>query len=176
MKSIIINEVKSLINKEGLLFKLETLAKNLRISKKTLYKYFSSKEEMIKLIIKESHLDVKKQQKAIFDLDTDLLDKIKRLLKVIPINSELFTDDNLRNLNIYYPDLYNLVINFFKTDWETTFELLDRAKEQSLIKDIDNGLFKELYLCGCFYNYSHKTNYQERLENLINVIFEGIEK
>ncbi len=176
MKDIILNEVKSLINKEGLGFKLENLAKNLKISKKTLYKYYSSKEEMIKIIIKESHLDVKKRQKEIFALDTDLLDKIKKLLKVTPINSELFTDENLRSLNIYYPDLYNLVINFFKTDWETTFELLDRAKEQSLIKDIDNGLFKELYLCGCFYIYNQETNYQERLENLINIIFEGIEK
>jgi AcrR family transcriptional regulator len=154
---------------------MEDLAKSLGISKKTIYKHFKNKEEIIENFIVQAHHDIKEKQRLIYDKPISLLEKIKELLQVIPVNSELFTDENLKNLNIYFPKLYRKVENFFESDWERTYSLLDEAKEKSLIKNIDNGLFKQLYLCGCLYdNFNNKKAYRERLIDLTDYLFEGI--
>lgn len=175
MKDIIISEAKQLIKKDGVTFTLDSLAKNLKISKKTIYKYINNKEEILKTIILEASREIKLEQHKIINSDIDLLDKIKGLLKVTPLDSDLFNNSNMYELSIYYPGLYEFVNDLFSQNWGETYKLMDQAKALNLLNDFDNGLFKDLYIIGVLHKYNKKIAYAERIDAVIDMLFKGIE-
>lgn len=58
MKEKILDESISGLMKEGLRFSIDTVAKKLRISKKTVYKYFSSKEDLARAVYDKYYYDM----------------------------------------------------------------------------------------------------------------------
>lgn len=61
MKDRIIYESIESLRKEGLRFSIDTLAKKLNISKKTIYKYFPNKEALAFALYQKYYADIKKQ-------------------------------------------------------------------------------------------------------------------
>ena len=174
MKTEIYQTAKNLVKQDGITFTLDTLSSDLKISKKTIYKHYKNKEQLIKLMIDEGWNDIKVKQKEVLQSDLSVLEKIKGLLLVVPINHDIFTSKNLRELNTYYPDLYKHLTNLFDQDWESLFELLDQAKTQNTISPIDNNLFKQMYMAGVMHTERETSSYKNRLESVINILLYGI--
>lgn len=65
MKERIINESIESLRREGLKFSIDTLAERLNISKKTVYKYFSNKEELAFALCRKYFADAKEQTKLL---------------------------------------------------------------------------------------------------------------
>lgn len=65
MKERIINESIESLRREGLKFSIDTLAEKLNISKKTVYKYFSNKEELAFALYRKYFADAKEQAKRL---------------------------------------------------------------------------------------------------------------
>ena len=65
MKERIINESIESLRREGLKFSIDTLAERLNISKKTVYKYFSNKEELAFALYRKYFADAKEQAKRL---------------------------------------------------------------------------------------------------------------
>lgn len=172
----IVEEAKKLILKEGLLFNLDELSSNLKISKKTIYKHVKSKEEIIRIIILESYDYTKTLQKEISVSDLDLVEKIKALMMIVPQNKDIYTMENMKTLKTYYPSLYQEVNDMFNTDWQKTFDLIDEAKQKGLLKPFDNNLFRVLFVEGIFFEYDKEITYQNRLNGIINLLFEGVKQ
>ncbi len=172
----IINEAKHLIKKDGVTFTLDDLAKNLKISKKTIYKYISGKEEIIKTIILNTTEEVKRKQAIVINSDMEILEKIKALLRIIPVDSDLYTNKNMKTLGIYYPRLSELVNELFSKDWYKTFKLMDLAVKEGKLEPYNKGLFKEIYISGLLHKYQENITYEERLDKIINILFKGVEK
>lgn len=172
----IIIEAKHLIKTEGVAFKLDDLAKNLRISKKTIYKYISGKEEILKTIILDTTDEVKRKQKIIIESDMEILDKITSLLRIIPVDSELFTNNNMKSLETYYPELSNLVNDLFSKDWYKTFKLMDIAVKEGKLEPYNKGLFKHIYIEGLLHRYVENISYEKRIDEIINILFKGVIK
>lgn len=175
MRDLILNEAKTLLVEEGILFKLDTLATSIKISKKTIYKHFKNKEEIIRVIINEAFDYTKGRQKDVLSSDVDLLTKIKSIMLISPLNEEMFSSTNMRNLKVHYPVLFQEVNDYFNSDWQVTYDLLDEAKELNLLKSFNNALFRHLYISGILFDYDYEISYQERLDTIINLLFEGIE-
>lgn len=175
MKDIIIKEAKHLIRIDGVTFTLDSLARSLQISKKTIYKHVKNKEEILKTIILEAMDEIKEKQKEILDSDIDKLTKIKNLLKVTPLDSDLFNNRSMQGLSTYYPGLYHFINDLFSRDWGKTFKLMDEAKNEGLLNDFDNDLFKELYINGVLHHYNKKISYSSRMNTVIDMLFKGVE-
>jgi AcrR family transcriptional regulator len=69
MKQQIIDECITLFNEKGCRFTLDDIVQSLRISRKTIYKYFLSKEDIFKAIIDEAYDDIHFKQNLIFNDD-----------------------------------------------------------------------------------------------------------
>ncbi len=65
MKNRIIEESIKSLQQEGLRFSVDTLAEKLKISKKTVYKYFPNKEALAYSIYKKYYCDLNEEIKAI---------------------------------------------------------------------------------------------------------------
>jgi AcrR family transcriptional regulator len=176
MKQIIIEAIKDQIRMQGIDFNLDHLAKQLKISKKTLYKYFDSKENMLNSIIIESYHEIKIKQKMIHQANLEPLDKIKRLLQIIPVNHDLFSNENIIKLKSLYPNTYQMLVEFFESDWDDTFNLMINAQKTGLLKDFDLNLFRHIYVAGLLFPLEEEMTYQKRIEVLIDYIFHGVKK
>lgn len=176
MKDVIIKESKKLMREHGLSFSLDSLATNLGISKKTIYKHVENKEEIIREIILEAFSYTKGKQQEVLRSNLNLLDKIQGLMTIAPQESELFNVHNMRNLRVYYKELYKEVDDLFNTDWGVTYELIDEAKKQGLLLDFDNQLFRHLYIQGIFFEYDEDITYQQRLDSIVSLLFKGVRK
>ncbi len=71
MKERIICESIASLRQEGLRFSVDTLAKRLNISKKTVYKYFSNKEELALALYQRYYSDVKEKAQRLAKDNSD---------------------------------------------------------------------------------------------------------
>lgn len=65
LREKIISESISSLREEGLRFSVDTLAARMRISKKTIYKHFASKEELARALYDTYYRDMSEQIKAL---------------------------------------------------------------------------------------------------------------
>ena len=78
MKEKIIKESIVSLRTEGLKFSVDTLAERLKISKKTVYKYFPTKEDLARAIYEEYYKDALAKADSISKSDD--VDKLYQLL------------------------------------------------------------------------------------------------
>ena len=178
IKEKILSETLKLVEKEGIDFKMNCLAKNLTISKKTIYKIFSSKEKLIESLVEEIFRDIKKEEDKIYkDPNLTVLEKIERIIIAMP---EKYRELNYRefdNLKTSYPRIHDLIAKRISQDWDKTIELLEEGIKENTIRDIPIEVLKlmiegsiEKLMGKGVENYS----YGETLEIMMNILTVGI--
>lgn len=173
----IINEARALIKSEGITFKMDEIATALSISKKTIYKYYNSKEVILKRIIDEAKLDVTQQQRDIlFNMDLPNIEKFKRILKVLPKENDIYLSSSLRDLNHYYPELYEYLNENLRLDWEPVYQLMDQLMHSGEIQPINKDVFQQMYLSA--YQFMDKkgnnASLKTVLEEVISILIDGV--
>ena len=143
-------------NQEGVHFHLDTLSKELKISKKTLYKYYENKEEILSDIIDELFRVIKAKEHEIY-LDQSLspLEQLIEILCVYP-DYEAVNYHHILSIKETYPLLYQKVDQYLENNWDETLDLLNLNIEMGLIRPIEAetfkilllGLYKQLLLTG----------------------------
>lgn len=173
MKDEIIKCATKLFENDGIKFTLDDIAKDLKISKKSIYKFFSSKEELMEESVKYVFSDISRQHEEILATDLPLLEKFRAILLVYPrtFNVSGQAMDKLIELS---PFLHGLIIEQFKINWELTFNVLDQCRKARVMKNISNECFRAI-MVGLFDNLLTYENQEEMLKECINYIFIGIQ-
>lgn len=103
----------------GLKFTMNDVAKNLGMSKKTIYTIYESKEEMLLALADYCFQDIKKSEKIILqDNSMDVLTKIERIMVVLPEKYQNIGLSNLYQLKEKYPHVYQRTAKYLETDWD----------------------------------------------------------
>ena len=180
MKKEIIEEALNLFASKGARFKLSDLATDLSISKKTSYKYFKSKEELLMDCVDEIFKSMHEEQTRIFnDQSIDDLTRLKSLVLAMPKDIHTINLNFLSELKNEYPNVYQNIRHHLETDWDETYALINECKEKGLIKDIDNRLLRLMYL-ACSEKIMEldlpNVIYNEVEESVVDIIINGIKK
>lgn len=127
------------LQKDGLRFSVDTIAKQLKISKKTIYKFFPSKEELSVAVYQKFYNDADEQIEKIFLSDDD---KFLPLLSLYyqsfcMVKKEIF---NKYSLNETIKQLAIKKHNSIKKQLQRLF-LID---EKEIITTIIDGTFEKL--------------------------------
>ena len=137
-------ETFALYQECGAKFTMDELANRLSISKKTLYELVRSKEDLVqKALLYYFDLVAAEQDAIRTDAALNALQKLERLLCVVPRLP--LRDYRMRELKKSFPDSYQLLNRWLETGWEKTFSVLDAAKAEGFVEEIDNALFSKLY-------------------------------
>lgn len=148
-KDKIIEEVTPLFMKQGYRsLSMDQIAKELKISKKTLYEQFENKLELIRYVLGFRDLMVRDKAKRIF-LKADnaieaYLETRINLLDIVPIIQQR---QNIFQLRKYYKKIYPQTI----TDLEDIIhsliqETIERGMEEGLFKkDFDANILADIY-------------------------------
>ncbi|MDQ6596467.1 TetR/AcrR family transcriptional regulator [Bacillus salipaludis] len=181
MKERIINETIHQIHQKGFTFTISDLAKQLAVSKRTIYEHFSSKDELITEVINRLISQIKEKEKQIAENEElDLLEKIKQILICIPTEFELMDIRLLSDLKRYHYNQWVKLDQFLKEEWSRVLLIMEKGIEDGYIKPIYLPLFIELYLGAINQIYDpkfllkHQFTIGEMLQSIIEILLYGI--
>ena len=85
LKEMILVGTMEVFNKKGIKFTMDDIAKSLTISKKTIYTVFTDKESLFLSMVDYLFDGIKKsEEEVLMDHNLNTLEKIKRILGVMP--------------------------------------------------------------------------------------------
>lgn len=181
MKQRLVDGTIELIQKKGFTFTISELAKQLAISKRTVYEHFSSKDELISEVINQFISQIKATEKEIAEHPTlDLLEKIKQILIFIPKDFELMNIRLLAELKKHHFHQWKILDKFFNEEWAIVLSLMERGIAEGSIKPIPLPLFIELYLGAINQIYDPKflnknqVSMAEMLQSTMDILLYGI--
>jgi AcrR family transcriptional regulator len=170
-----------LFNEKGCRFTLDDIVAELKISRKTFYKYYLSKEDVLKEIIDVMHGAVYPQQCDIFEDSTlSTEEKLYRCLTLRLPHEDEIDLNRIYEIEQYYPEVYAYFMGVYEQGWELTETLLRRGMEEGVFRTqsvelvrslLESGL-KMLYQ-GDFLQRSGLV-YHKALEETVSIILRGI--
>lgn len=140
---IICGSIESL-RKEGLRFSIDTLAKRLNISKKTIYKYFPNKEALAFALYQKYYADIKTQaNRLVMDRSFDAHFKLLTLY----FDAKSMTSCDIFNKYKLNEALYSYTTEQNDSLWEIIFSSLDNnisEQDKICLRIIVNGSFEKI--------------------------------
>lgn len=120
---------------------MDEIASELRMSKKTIYKYFPSKDQLVHTIVMYFMQSMKSKIVPALQSDKNAIEKLSDLINIIANVSEKITADRFEELKRYYPDLWN-EIDSFRTEmmFGTITKVIEQGKKESLFLDYPTSI------------------------------------
>ncbi|RUT31728.1 TetR/AcrR family transcriptional regulator [Paenibacillus zeisoli] len=181
MKQRIIDETISLIQKKGFNFTISDLAKQLSISKRTIYDNFSSKDDIVEEVINRLIGKIRtREQQIAEDPELNEVQKIRYILICVPEEFAIMDSQRLVELKQYHFNPWTKLDTFLKDEWGVVQDLLTQGTEKGIIRNIHPLLFTELYLGAINQIYDASSPLKnlltmgEILESVVNILLEGI--
>lgn len=177
----IIDACLEIFGEKGCRFTLQDLTEYLKINKTTFYRYFQSKEEVLKIIIDEVSDEVHTRQREIYkDKSLSTKEKLLMILTVEPSSEKIIKPEKLYELEKHYSDVYNYFMDAYEKEWEIAEKLLAKGIKEGIFKKFNIGIIKGLLQNGMQMFYkgdfldSNGLTYKEALYQMLTLIFDGI--
>ncbi len=181
LRESILQSTLEVFNYKGLKFTMDDIAKNINISKKTIYKVFSDKEEMFLELVDYLFDGIKDAERQVAeDSSLTTLEKIRQILGVMP-NSYMEIDfRQLYLLREKYPKIYEKVEERLENGWELTIGLIEQGMAEGIIRPVKLPIVKMMLEASLeqFFKrdvlVSNRITYQEGLQEVVDIIIDGI--
>jgi hypothetical protein len=142
---------------------------------------FKDKKALINEMVDYCFDSIKECEKEVIeDRSLSTIDKIKKILGVMP---STYADIDLTQLYVLkekYPLTYKKVEARLESGWEVTMKLLEQGQEEGVIRNVSLPLFKSIFEASLeqFFKRdvlvrSHLT-YNEALTEIVSILVEGI--
>jgi AcrR family transcriptional regulator len=115
---------------------MDEIAVELRMSKKTIYKFFPSKDDLVKAITKFFMNKMKNRILPVLNSEKNAIEKLGDLINVLAKASERISAERLEDLKKYYPSLWN-EIDKFRTEmmFGNITKVIEQGKKEGLFVD-----------------------------------------
>ncbi|MBS3944725.1 MAG: TetR/AcrR family transcriptional regulator [Melioribacter sp.] len=154
---------------------LDALTAKVGISKKTIYKYYPTKEDLVKSVIREEILRAYNNLIILLQEASPMIIKVEKLSEIIKEHIILFNDNSFEKLKTEYRNIWKDVLLFRKEKVFPLINLLiDHAKKHSLIIDYPNELIIKIFSNSLLLSTEKKylTQSRENFHALYEMTFE----
>lgn len=169
------------MNERGIKFTMQDLARRLGISKRTLYEYFSSKEDLIGIIVDTALTDIHSQRATVL-LDGKL-SIVEKLQKIITARQSVFTEVNDQvslEIKRFMPAQWKKVEAAMDEQWDSIEMLLQQGEKAGYIRPVYlpvvrrilRGAYNEMMDYG--FLAQNKVTLNEMKAHMADVILLGI--
>ena len=168
-------------NRKGLKFTMDDLAKELGMSKKTIYVSYDDKQElfydMVDYLFENIH---DKKAEVVEDKKLTTLEKVKKILGVMPESYSEIDFKQLYMLREKYPEVYRKVEEKLETGWEETIALIEQGIKEGVIRDIPVFLVKTMLEASLEQFFARDVlvkngiSYNDALKNVVEILVDGI--
>lgn len=181
VKEKILEATIKVFNRKGLKFTMDDIAKELSMSKKTIYTVFSDKNSLFGEMVDHCFDKIKESENEIVvSSDLSTVEKIKQILGVLP---ESYTDIDFRQLYLLkekYPRIYRKVEERLESGWESTIALINQGIEEGVIRPVNVFLIKTMLEATLeqFFQRDillvNQISYKKALDEVVSIITDGI--
>ena len=168
-------------NQKGLKFTMDDIAGELSMSKKTIYTVFRDKESLFLAMVDYLFDSIKEsEQQVLKDEDLSTLEKIRKILGVLPEGYQEIDFRQLYLLREKYPEIYVKVEERLETGWETTISLLEQGMKEGVIRQVQIPIVKMMLEAALeqFFQrdilIQNGISYKDALEEVVNILVDGI--
>ncbi len=162
---------------------MEEIAANLGISKKTLYKFFSGKENLVRDIVENMRCDIDNYVEELWnDSSLDFVKRLKKLMDFIAKQSSKLRGPLLADLQKNIPEVWDEINKYRKQNTMKKMSLLinEGVEKGAFRKDIDQQVMLLMYVNAIQGIINPETLSQlpytgnQVFEIIIKIMFEGI--
>ena len=164
-------------NQKGLKFTMDDIASILAMSKKTIYTIFKDKNTLFMEMVDYLFDTIKESESEIIEDNTlSTIEKIRRILGVMP---ESYKDIDLRQLYMLkdkFPEIYRHVEERLENGWETTIKLL----EQGIEEEVNVLMFKMMMEASIEQFFQRDIliragmTYTQGLDEIVGILLDGV--
>lgn len=181
LRENIIEGTITVFNQKGLKFTMDDVARQLGMSKKTLYTVFSDKESLFLAVVDYIFDSIKESERQILhDATLSTLDKIRSILGVLPEGYKQIDFRQLYLLKEKYPKIYRQVEQRLETGWEPTIALIEQGMEEGVIRPVPIFIVKTMLEAAIeqFFQrdilLQNEMSYTTALNEVVNILIDGI--
>lgn len=180
MKDTILAAAIEEVTLRGLRFTMQDLATRLRVSKRSIYENFSSKEELVSYMVDAILTDMSTQEQVILEAKTSCINRLEQLLTVHPYEAEMFNKNIYEDLRRFFPKQWQKVEAARQLRLQRIEQLLEAGITARELRPVNVGLISEVIKSSfdSFTSYhfleQNKLTYKEAMESLLSIMLEGI--
>lgn len=181
LRENILESTLQIFNQKGLKFTMDDIAREMGISKKTIYTVFKDKEELFLAVVDYMFDSIKEGERALLeDPGLSTVEKIRGVLGVMP---EGYKDVDLRQLYVLkdkFPKIYAKVEKRLETGWEKTIALIEQGMEEGVIRRVSIPIVKVMMEAALEQFFQRDIlvrsglTYQEPLDEVVDILVDGI--
>ena len=171
MKETIIQEAINLYRIKGLSFTMNDIAKNLHIAKKTIYRYFDSKESLLQGIVEYGFALIQENKKQILSSALPYIEKLSQLLIAMPTDIASIDFKQLEPLSTQYPAVFASINHHLKSAF------IQQGIDAHILRDIPLYMIEIIITSSMnsLLSSSDDTHtYQQSLHDLLDILMKGI--
>lgn len=168
-------------NRKGLKFTMDDVAKELSMSKKTIYTIFRDKESLFFAMVDYLFDSIKESEQCVLnDESLDTLEKIRKVLGVIPEGYREIDFRQLYLLREKYPAIYQRVEERLETGWENTIALLEQGMREGVVRKVSIPIVKMMMEAAIeqFFQrdilLQNGISYMDALDEVVDILVDGI--
>jgi len=160
---------------------MDSLAAELQISKKTIYKYFSSKDELVEAIAFAFMKETGDKIISVTQIEDDSLSKAIRLFQILGVATTKLGDKWVKDIRIHMPELWKKIDEFrTKKAYSVLGNIIQQGQTEGMIIDKPVELIIHLFVSSLRsivnpdFLYYQKMNYKEAIQHTFEILFNGI--
>lgn len=146
----IIEQVEDKLFKEGF-YKttMDDVASELGMSKKTIYKFFPSKDDLVMAIAKHFMNGMKNKIIPALSSDKNAIEKLAELISILAKASEKISPQRMDEIRKYFPNLWN-EIDKFRTQmmFGNITKVIDQGKAEGLFIDYPTSIIMNVLVAS----------------------------
>lgn len=182
MREAVVEAAIKEFTKSGLKFTMNDIAKNMKISKKTIYTVFESKEAVLGGIADKYFEDFLIIEKRVMEDDKmDVIEKIEIILCALPAKYQDAGLGKLSELNVKYPRVYKRLMDYVAKGWGLVETYLEQGIREKKFREISipvvmtmiEGSVIQLIKKKGLSEYS--ITYEQAKKEIVQVLIEGIQ-
>lgn len=160
---------------------VDQIAGELRISKKTIYKFFATKEEIVKAVALKLMTEVNTRIETIINSKSDSLTKVLMLFEVMAGVVVKFSEKWLKDLQIHTPELWKQIDEFrAKRAFTALGSIIKQGQIEGIIIEKPIELIIHIFVNTIRsvvhpdFLYHQKFNYKEAFIHSFEILFNGL--
>lgn len=181
VKDRILEATIVVFNQKGLKFTMDDIAKELSMSKKTIYTVFRDKESMFYAMVDYCFDKIKDSEREVVNSPSlDTKERLKKLLGVLPDGYKDIDFRQLYMLKDRYPKIYKKVEERLENGWETTISLIEQGIKEGVFRPIHITVVKTMFEATLEQFFQRDIlihsgiSYSDALEEVVSILMQGI--
>jgi AcrR family transcriptional regulator len=128
---------------------MDDVASELGMSKKTIYKFFPSKEDLVMAIAKHFMDRMKSKILPALNSDKNAIEKLSELIKILAGASEKISPKRTEEMKRHFPAIWNEIDNFrTKMMFENITKVIDQGRKEGLFIDYPTSIIMNVLVAS----------------------------